>query len=340
MFGFGYKGPLCACPAKLSTTLVPPLPAIELPPLPRVSELMTLGPAMPATRPSAVASFKLFAGIRPPALPIPAATLAALSALTPAIVLIKKALGIDITLPGASAALALSLKGLGSLPLPAAPALPLPMLSLNGAATVVQTMQSSMGLNLLMPGMLPKLQVAVNAVAALPPLPFDPAPLASMSTLLRVCAGLGINLSSPNAMVKLGAAGSAVAQLSLPALPNLSALLALLPSLQLTQNIQSAFKLKLGMPGINAQLKVSLAPLLELEGLKISAAAMANAGAWSIWPLITPAFSANFAAVAKLDFSPLASLPPLPNLGPLVGAASFVASAGLGSKPGCSLCAF
>jgi hypothetical protein len=183
--------------------------------------------------------------------------------------------------------------------------------------------------------------MSVNAVAALPPLPFDPAPLAGMSTLLRVCAGLGINLSSPGAVLNLAAACRAVAQLSLPALPNLSALLALLPSLQIAHNLQSALKLRLNTPGINAQLKARLAPLQQLEGLKISAGALANAGAWSIWPHLTPAFSANLPAIAKLDFSPLAALPPLPHLGPLVGAASFVSAAGLGSKPGaCATCVF
>ena len=342
MFGFGYKGPLCACPAKFSPALLLPIPALELPPLPKMSELMTLGPAMPATSARASAQIKLLAGIRPPALPIPAALLGALSALAPAVVLIKKALGVNIAAPGASATLALSLKGLAALPpLPPAPALPAPLLVLNGAATTLQSIRAALGLNLLTPGILPKLQMSVNAVAALPPLPFDPAPLASMSTLLRVCAGLGIDLSSPGAVLKLAAACRAVAQLSLPALPNLSALLALLPSLQISHNIQSALKLRLNTPGINAQLKAGLAPLQQLEGLKISESALANAGAWSIWPHLTPAFGANLPAIAKLDFSPLAALPPLPSLGPLVGAASFVSAAGLGSKPGaCATCVF
>ena len=62
------------------------------------------------------------------------------------------------------------------------------------------------------------------------------------------------------------------------------------------------------------------------------------------WQTIAPsaiAFGANLPAIAKLDFSPLAALPPLPSLGPLVGAASFVSAAGLGSKPGaCATCVF
>jgi hypothetical protein len=333
MLGLGSKGPLCVCPAKFSPHLaLPALPMLELPQLPNLNLLLNLAPAMAGAGLSA-ANLKLLLGLKIPALPIPALQLGAMDAMLPALMLIKKSLGIDITAPGASAQLALSLHGLAKLPLPPIPAIPLPLLELHGLVVSLQSIKMMTGFNLMTPS-LPKLQLAINAALALPPLPIDPMPVVHFSTLIRLCSGLGISITTPGAFLKLALACRAVASLSLPALPNLSSLLNLLNLLQITANLQSFFKLNLAIPGASLQLKLALAPLLELAQLKLGP----PAAGWSMMPLMMPAISLGLPALPKLDFGPLLNLPALPNLGPLMAAISLTAALNLGMKPGCLIC--
>lgn len=340
MFGLGSKGPLCACPAKFTPNLIPPIPALALPEFPQLNQLLALTPAMgaPAGAMSFIPNLGLLANLTLPGLPIPPLTLGSIAAIPPAMTLVTGALGIDLMKPGASAALALSLKGLLALPLPPIPAIPLPLLKLNTILTTIQAVHANLGINLLKPNILPRLQLAINAIAALPPLPFNPAPVVAMGTLLRACAGLGINLTTPGAFLKLQASLNVIAQLALPALPNLNPLLALLALLQIFQNIQNVLGLNLQAPRLNLQIQAALLPLEQLEGLQISANAMSAAATWSQWPLLGLALNANLPLIAKLDFSPLAGLPKLPDLGPLAAVASFVSAAGLGLKPSCPSC--
>jgi hypothetical protein len=100
------------------------------------------------------------------------------------------------------------------------------------------------------------------------------------------------------------------------------------------QNIQSFFRIDLQLPGAALQINAALAPLLALESLKLGT----PAAGLSMWPQLLPALNVGLAALAKLDFSPLAGLPALPNLGPLNAALALSLNANLGIKPGCPAC--
>jgi hypothetical protein len=345
MFGFGSSGPLCACPAKLKLAGIPAaLPVPELPSLPPVLDgLLPVLPGVAAQRalaPKLQARLSAAMAVKLPALPVPSASLGALESLGPAVALVRKALGIDLASPAASAQLAASLRGLPGLPLPPLPPIPPAALALNRVAMVVQCAQAQLGINLLKPALVPKLQATLNATVPPPPLPFDPAPFAALSSVLRLASAFKINLTTPSAVLKLAASVRAVAVLSVPALPPPGPTLHLSALLSLLNNLMQSLKLNLRLPVPRAQITAALPSLPELGALQLSESVGSAALAWVPLSALAPALSANLPALAKLDLSPLANLPPVPDLGPLAAAASLVTSLGLASRPGaCGSCA-
>lgn len=335
------------CPAKFELASLPAaLPVPDLPKLPAVLDgLWPVIPgvaASPNLAPKRNARFAAAMAVSLPAAPIPVAHRRALESLGPALALVRKALGINLAAPTASAQLAASLRGLPRLPLPPVPPVPIPSaaMALNNAAVIFPCAKAQPGINLKKPALVPKLQATLNATVAPPALPFDPSPVAALASVLRLASAFKINRTTPGAVLELAASVRAVAAVAVPALPPLLSMLHLSSLLALLNNLMQSLTLDWRVPIPRAQIVAAIPSLPALKNLQLSASVGSAAMAWMRLPALMPVLNANLPALAKLDLAPLADLPPIPNLGPLAAASSLVTSLGLGAKPGaCGFCA-
>jgi hypothetical protein len=210
----------------------------------------------------------------PPLPPLPALTidplhLSAFLGLAGGLHALRVGLGIDLLAPRANLQLAAFAKSVGlHLPALLGLSLSLPPLPLIQLANLVLSVKAILGINLLQAGLV------LPPLPPLPPLPVIPPLLLRLALLIHaVQLGFGINLLVPGAVLKLSAALSLLAtltiptlSLSLPALGNLMLMVTALGLLKLAFGISFGGSLT---PVLNLALRLQIPPLPPLPPLPL-----------------------------------------------------------------------
>ena len=275
---------------------------------------------------------------------------------------ISNSLGINVFSPKASLQISLAIQS-ANLHLPSIAAILAELLApliemlaeIAKMLAAMATVNTTLGLNLAMPGVAAKLSAAINAKLALAAnlgmsAGLNASAAANLSAHMRLsaaCKALGINLLSPGGIPQLNAALKLAANLKAPQLSlGLSKLSALTSALAQLAAIQSMLKVNLKLPNAMQLLAAALSPLFAsmnaMANLNLNTPAISSAQASLSG---SAAVSANFAAsaslVASANFSGLL-LPPIPQFPQLSMLASFSSqlSPGIVSPSPCSGCSF
>lgn len=324
----------CICLNKLLALLEGLLPVaslrIDVPPV------MARLSASIGNLPPASGALNLQAALRLglPPLPLSLNMVEQISAAATASSQLATLLGIDLCAPGGPTQLGITISSL-HINLPKLLPLPLPFttnlpgaLRLSLALSTIASVRARLGVDLLAPGALAQLKLALSAALGAPISPISLRLMARISAYAKLVAAAQLFGGAHRLLPAL----NLLAQLRLPTLNlGLGPLASLAAFGGLGMNIRAVLGLNPAAVGFDAQLRLALQPLWALSSLSLSA----SFGAPTAWPALSANFAADVHALLGLNLGALGGLR-LPNLPPLSLVAGLAGIGGLASTSSCS----